>query len=475
MTIIKYPNQHVLYKAIYQIYFPAIRSFMAQVLKTLPSQACEPSIGNEDNIDTNDVPHLIRTYWENAFEQHFDRNKDVRSRIGLIGEARNQVAHPGVLDIDYDYARARLLLIAEVLELINASEEGRAVLTLRDELVRNVGEPSPPLDAQARLPVPFGPTSLPHAAKDDQELVQQQNADGQVGLSADATLIWNEISDVMDAEADAVLAEFGDDDILWNIVENAERFRRMVRRGIEMAHTSGVGAFDLGITRLRAKNAPQDLIDALTLTSQLMATPLSADNIRNILATYENRTLSATEVRSQLFFKELYDVLSTPVSPEPSQPAAAPVTSAIRAEVVEPEDEREAAAPTVPEPPSQTPSAMEAYAAMDKVNQHPMNQRAIELLWELDRQGVPMRYPFKTLGIAELMLEMQEREPIAENQSPRMQRLLRMSETEPAKAMERFLHQADPGLVAQFQELERPDQAAEVLRQILAHNPLWLD
>ena len=112
---------------------------------------------------------------------------------------------------------------------------------------------------------------------------------------------------------------------------------------------------------------------------------------------------------------------------------------------------------------------------LDEVNQHPMNQRAIELLWELDRMGVPMQYPFKTLGIAKLMLEMQEREPIAENQSPRMQRLLRMSETEPAKAMERFLHQADPGLVAQFQELERPDQAAEVLRQILAHNPLWLD
>ena len=201
MTIIKYPNQHVLYKAIYQIYFPAIRSFMAQVLKALPSHACEPSIGNEDNIDINDVPHLIRTYWEDAFEQYFARNKDVRSRTGLIGEARNQVAHPGVLDIDYEYASSRLLLIAEVLELINAPEERRAVLTLRDELVRNVGEPSPPLDEQARLPVPLDPTSLPHVAKDGQELVQQQNADGQVGLSADAKLIWDEISEAYETGA----------------------------------------------------------------------------------------------------------------------------------------------------------------------------------------------------------------------------------------------------------------------------------
>ena len=204
MTIIKYPNQHVLYKAIYQIYFPAIRSFIAQVLKALPSPACEPSIGNEDNIDTNDVPHLIRTYWENAFEQHFDRNKDVRSRIGLIGEARNQVAHPGVLDIDYDYARARLLLIAEVLELINAPEEGRAVLTLRDELVQNVSEPSPPpppLDEQARLPVPLAPISLPHMAEDGQALVQQQNADGQIVLSGDETLTWDKISEARETGA----------------------------------------------------------------------------------------------------------------------------------------------------------------------------------------------------------------------------------------------------------------------------------
>lgn len=195
MNIIRYPNHHVLYKAIYQIYFPAIRPFVAQVLKALPSHACEPAIGNEDNIDTNDVPHLIRTYWDDAFERHFDHNKDVRSRIGLIGEARNQVAHPGVPDIDYEYARSRLFLIAEVLELINAPEERRAVLALRDELVQNSGEPFSPLDEQTRLPLPFDLTSLPRVAEEDLDFGQQQHADGPIVFSANEMLIWDEISE----------------------------------------------------------------------------------------------------------------------------------------------------------------------------------------------------------------------------------------------------------------------------------------
>ncbi len=209
--MIKYPNQHVLYKAIYQLYFPAIRPFMARVLGALPNREGEASIQSEADIDIKDVPHLLRRYWSppehlplhtgaSYFESLFDRNKDVRSTIGIIGEARNHVAHPATQDIDPEYARARLYDIAEVLGLINATEEKRAVLTLRDELIRNTSElplslgehpqitvtPSPVNQSEASPPA----ISLPRVAESHLDIVPRHDADG----AAERALDWETIS-----------------------------------------------------------------------------------------------------------------------------------------------------------------------------------------------------------------------------------------------------------------------------------------
>lgn len=217
MNEIKYPNQHLLYKAIYQIYFPAIRPFMARVLVALPNREGEVSIQNEADIDIKDVPHLFRKFWAPPehvllrnpgvvyFESLFDRNKDVRSTIGIIGEARNLVAHPDTQDIDPEYARARLYDIAEVLGFIHAAEEKLVVLALRDELIRNTDGLLLSLGEQPPITVtPFAvappeespaPISLPHVAESRQDIVPMHNANEHLELAPELPLIWDTIAD----------------------------------------------------------------------------------------------------------------------------------------------------------------------------------------------------------------------------------------------------------------------------------------
>ena len=130
----KRPNQDALYQAL-NTYRDAMRPFILRNLKTVYNLAPEDRFQNEADIDIGDFPHLFRRYWRDAFEQCFDPDRDVRSAVGVITEARNKVAHPQTEDFASGYALSRLHEIADMLGQINAPEQKREVEAIRDQLL----------------------------------------------------------------------------------------------------------------------------------------------------------------------------------------------------------------------------------------------------------------------------------------------------------------------------------------------------
>ena len=148
MNSSKRPNQDVLYQAL-NIYRDAMRPFILQNLKTVRGLSPEDRIQNEADIDIGDFPHLLRRYWREAFEQRFDPDRDVRSAVGIITEARNKVAHPEAEDFEPAYALSRLHEIADILGQINSPEQKREVETIRDKLLANL---TSTVEAKPKLP-----------------------------------------------------------------------------------------------------------------------------------------------------------------------------------------------------------------------------------------------------------------------------------------------------------------------------------
>ena len=144
----KRPNQDALYQAL-NIYRDAMRPFILRNLKTVQGLSPEDRFQNEADIDIGDFPHLFRRYWHNAFEQRFDPDRDVRSAVSIVTEARNQVSHPGTGDIDPSYALSRLHDIADVLGQINAPDQKREVEVIRDKLLTRA---APTVDTKPKLP-----------------------------------------------------------------------------------------------------------------------------------------------------------------------------------------------------------------------------------------------------------------------------------------------------------------------------------
>lgn len=142
------PNQDALYKAL-NIYRDAMRPFILRNLKTVQGLAPEDRFQNETDIDIGNFPYLFRKYWRDTFEQHFDPDRDVRSAVGIITEARNKFAHPGTGDLTSGYALARLHEIADILGQINAPEQKQAVETIRDKVLTSIA-PTP--ETKPKLP-----------------------------------------------------------------------------------------------------------------------------------------------------------------------------------------------------------------------------------------------------------------------------------------------------------------------------------
>ena len=144
----KRPNQDALYQAL-NIYRDAMRPFILRHLKTVQGLAPEDRFQSEANIDIGKFPHIFRRYWREVFEQRFDPDRDVRSAVGLITEARNKVAHPQTEDFTSGYALSRLHEIADILGQINVPEQKREVEAIRDKLLTNAS-PSP--EVKPKLP-----------------------------------------------------------------------------------------------------------------------------------------------------------------------------------------------------------------------------------------------------------------------------------------------------------------------------------
>ena len=148
MSSSKSPNRDALYSAL-NIYRDAMRTFMYNKMKAVPGVLQEENINNETDFDINSFPHLFRKHWHTVFDQRFDPDREVRSAVGVITEARNRVSHPGADDLESGYAIGRLHEIADILGQINAPDQKREVEAIRDKFLTGA-VPTP--DGKPRLP-----------------------------------------------------------------------------------------------------------------------------------------------------------------------------------------------------------------------------------------------------------------------------------------------------------------------------------
>ena len=153
MNTIHRPNRDALQKAL-DIYRDAMRPFLVRCLRqvrgTNVQEVISRSLGNrradeferalrsagnvESAIDINDFPTLVSRNWgRETFETRLNGDKTFQNQLWLIADARNHVAHPGTEDLEDDYTRTHLFLIADVLKKINARKEEQDVQIIRDE------------------------------------------------------------------------------------------------------------------------------------------------------------------------------------------------------------------------------------------------------------------------------------------------------------------------------------------------------
>ena len=112
--------------------------FILKNLKTVRDLSPKDRFENEADIDIGNFRYLFEEYWDDVFKRLFDRYRDVRSAVGIITEARNQVAHPGIEDIPSGYTLSRLHEITDILGRINAPEQKREVEAIRDKLLARI-------------------------------------------------------------------------------------------------------------------------------------------------------------------------------------------------------------------------------------------------------------------------------------------------------------------------------------------------
>lgn len=164
MARINRPNQDALADAI-DIYRDTMRPFIVNTLRALQiapveeliSEALSPAHSNqfrrdlrrhndvEAAIDIGDFPPLVREYWP-EFQTIFNYDKNMWNALYLIANARNRVAHPDQRDLDIEYVCAHLFHIADVLGLIDATDQKREVEAIRDDLRKL---PVPPISQSA--------------------------------------------------------------------------------------------------------------------------------------------------------------------------------------------------------------------------------------------------------------------------------------------------------------------------------------
>ena len=159
LSKVKYPNRDALRDA-NDIYLDTMRPFIIHHLKQVQGEKVENLIEDaldpgqadkfwekldEDNdiesaIDFSYFPQIIQKQWKNAFGQRFSWDLNFQSMLWLIRKGRNSCEHRGKKDLDSEFVRINLFLIADVLGKINRPDEQREVESIRDKLFDDTTE-----------------------------------------------------------------------------------------------------------------------------------------------------------------------------------------------------------------------------------------------------------------------------------------------------------------------------------------------
>ena len=149
----KYPNRDALREA-NDLYLDAMRPFIIRHLKKVQGRTVEDLIAGalddrqaddfwekldedddiESAIDFSYFPLIIHARWEEVFGQRFKWDMTVRNMLWLIKDGRNSCEHRGRKDLDAEFTRMHLFLIAAVLGKINKPNEKHEVEAIREEL-----------------------------------------------------------------------------------------------------------------------------------------------------------------------------------------------------------------------------------------------------------------------------------------------------------------------------------------------------
>ncbi|RKU21990.1 hypothetical protein C6499_20350 [Candidatus Poribacteria bacterium] len=149
VSMTKYPNREALRKA-HDIYRDAMNEFIFQYLeKKVEDETVDDLIMRVLNreqqriVDIKGISVIFRNKecWNDFFSQQFGYDRllgrheyDIRSVTSLIVMGRNKVSHPGSRDLDFEYTRTHLFLIAEVLGEIGKTQAKHEVEEVCDEL-----------------------------------------------------------------------------------------------------------------------------------------------------------------------------------------------------------------------------------------------------------------------------------------------------------------------------------------------------
>ena len=155
--MVSYPNRDALRDA-HDICQDAMREFILKHLeKRVHRETVEELIERISGLNARDIgiQDILKIFldsncWNDYFEERFGYNKhqqrviyDIRSTTRMIIKARNEFSHPGADDLDPEFTRAHLFLIADVLGEINALDEKFEVETIRNRLFSDGVEEHP--------------------------------------------------------------------------------------------------------------------------------------------------------------------------------------------------------------------------------------------------------------------------------------------------------------------------------------------
>ena len=149
LSNVKYPNRDALNRAL-DHYLDAMFQFVSECLDEQSIREAlrlQSSDNLREDMEVKDIADLIKMRWLKSFKEKFKvvdreyiRYYDARSVASLIIEGRNQVSHQRLKELDIEFTRSQLFLIAEILGKIKRPDAQREVETIRDKLFDDTTE-----------------------------------------------------------------------------------------------------------------------------------------------------------------------------------------------------------------------------------------------------------------------------------------------------------------------------------------------